>query len=225
MALRTEQKLPIILSVVFVTLTTFGVLFYQSTESLKQARDQDRRSSLYISQVDQVYTHCLDSANAVRGFMFTGNDSYLTPYQRAKQSIPTLVAQLNQSSQGDAVLQENADRLAKAMGDFLAEMDRKVEQRKIIGFKDELLQEFYLPEDRTRMELITGLVRELKNTESARQRARDSRMDQGLSQTIWILLVSSVAGVAAIGLANFVVFREIKKRASAETALIDANRG
>ena len=80
MTLRTEQKLPIILSVVFVTITTFGILFYQSTESLKKARDLDRDSRRFLNQGDRVNEFTLDSANAVRGFMFVGSDTYLDPY-------------------------------------------------------------------------------------------------------------------------------------------------
>ena len=225
MTLRTEQKLPIILSVVFLTITTFGILFYQSTESLRKARELDRQSGEFINHVDRISGETLDSANSVRGFMFTGVESYLDPYNRAKSRIPTAVSELRQHAAGNQALQENVDRLVAALADFQVEMDRKVQQRKILGYSEELLEEVYVPDDRRRMEAIRSAAAALKSSESVRQQARDDSMGQGLSNTIWILIVSSLAGVVAIGLANFVVYREIKKRTLAESELVDVNRG
>ena len=225
MRLKTEQKLPIILSVVFLTITTFGILFYQSTESLRKARDLDRNSSLFLNHVDRISEFTLDSANAVRGFMFVGNDSYLDPYYRAKSRIPASLTELRRLSQGNPGLQPELDALVTALAEFQAAMDRKVERRKILGYTPELLNEIYAPDDRHRLEAIRSAAQTLKNGESERQRIRDENMGEGLSNTIWILILSSFAGVAAIGLANFVVFREIKKRTRAETALVDVNRG
>lgn len=223
MALRTEQKLPIILSVVFLTLTTFGILFYQSTESLKQAMDADRRSSAFIARADAIQSICLDAENAVRSFMFTGSDTYLDPYQRAKTRVPQLIAEIRQISDGNPGVQEEIGRLAAAYGRFQAEIDRKVDQRKMLGY-EKILDVIYAPGDRERTEAIKSSVAALKSGEMNRQQSRDARMDEGLSNTVWILIVSSFAGVAAIGLANFVVYREINRRRSAEDALTEANR-
>jgi signal transduction histidine kinase len=225
MTLRTEQKLPIILSVVFLTITTFGILFYQSTESLRKARELDRNSSRFLNQVDRISEFTLDSTNAVRGFMFVGSDTYLDPYNRAKTRVPTAISELRRLAEGNQAALADVDRLAAALGEFQADMDRKVERRKILGYSDEILKEIYVPEDRQRLEAIRSAASALKLGEIARQESRDENMDEGLSNTIWILIVSSLAGVVAIGLANFVVHREIKKRAHAESALVDVNRG
>lgn len=225
MTLRTEQKLPIILSVVFLTITTFGILFYQSTESLRKARDLDRKSGEFIRQVDRITELALDSADAVRGFMFIGSDSYLDPYRRAKSRIPTAISDLRKRTEADAAAQAEVERLVAAVDEFQAELDRKVEQRKIQGYSEKTLEKIYVPEDRQRMDAIRSAAAALKTGESERQHIRDESMGEGLSNTIWILIVSSLAGVAAIGLANFVVYREIQKRTLAESALVDVNRG
>jgi CHASE3 domain sensor protein len=125
MALRTEQKLPIILSVVFLTLTTFGIVFYQSTESLKQAIEADRRSNSFLGHADAVQSMCLDSQNSVRYFMFTGVDTYLDQYQQAKARIPQSLAELRRLAEGDPAVQGEIDRLDAAYSEFQSEMDRK----------------------------------------------------------------------------------------------------
>lgn len=224
MVLRTEQKLPIILLVVFVILTTVGILFFQSTESLRQAIESDRKTSEFLYQADKVQAMCLDSANAVRGFMFVSSDTYLDPFIRSKSGIPRAMSELRQLAPDDPKIRADLDHLERVLGEFIREMDRKVEQRKILGF-EESLQDVYTPEDKPRMDVIRSKVQGLSQAVSSRQQTRDRAMEANLNRTVWILIVSSIAGALALALANFVVHREIKKRRSAENALTDANRG
>ena len=224
MELRTEQKLPIILFVVFIILTTIGVLFFQSTESLRQAIESDRRTGEFLNQADKLQTLCLDSANAVRGFMFAGSDTYLDPFVRAKSGIPQSLAELRRSAPDDPALHSEIDRLEVVLAEFMGEMDRKVEQRKIRGY-EESVEDIYRPEDKPRMDTIRSMVQNLSKTVSTRQQTRDQAMEANLNRTVWILIVSSIAGGLALALANFVVHREIRKRQSAENALVEANRG
>ena len=224
MALRTEQKLPIILFVVLIILTTFGILFFQSTESLRQAIESDRRTAAFLNHADRLQAMCLDSANGVRGFMFTGVDTYLDPYVRSKTAIPQSLSELRRLSDDQPDLEAEIDRLDTVMVEYFKELERKVEQRKTLGFQ-ESLADVYRPEDKPLMDMVRASVEGLKTTISSRRQVRDQAMEANLNRTIWILIVSSIAGVLALALANFVVFREIKKRQSAEVALTDANRG
>lgn len=225
MALRTEQKLPIILFIVFLILTMFGILFYQSTTSLQQALATERQSNEFLAMADQLMTSCLDTETAVRGFMFTGVDTYLDPYLRAKAAVPQGIAKLKANSANDPAALEEIERLTAAVNEFLTEMDRKVELRKIEGYTETTVGQIVAPGDKQRLDLLRSTVNRVKEIRSNQQQFRDLTLDRGLSRTVWILIVSSVAGILALALANLVVFREIKKRTSAETALIDANRG
>ena len=224
MTLRTEQKLPIILFVVFIILTTFGLLFFRSTESLRQAIESDRRASEFVKESDRIQGMCLDSANAVRGFMFAGSDTYLDPFIRSRSALPQSVAELRRLSPDDPDVHEEINGLEQKISEFIKEMDRKVEQRKIQGFQ-ESLTDVYTPDDKPRMDAIRSAVMKLNSAVSTRQQVRDRAMEANLNRTVWILIVSSIAGALALALANFVVHREIKKRQSAEDALTEANRG
>lgn len=224
MALRTEQKLPIILFIVFLVLTMFGILFYQSTTSLQQAIAIERQTKEFLSISDELLTSCLDTETAVRGFMFTGVDTYLDPYLRAKAKLPGDLSKLRAASEDDPATLEEIGRLTAAVNGFLANMDRKVELRKAEGYVNSLGQ-IVAPGDKQLLDDLRASVNRLKQTRSNQQQVQDYALDKGLTRTVWILIVSSIAGIFAIGLANLVVYREIRKRSSAETALIDANRG
>jgi len=224
MELRTEQKLPIILFIVFLILTMFGILFYQSTTSLQQAILIERQTNDFLSISDDLMTSCLDTETAVRGFMFTGSDTYLDPYFRSKAKVPEALAKLRAGSSDDVTTLEEIDRLAAALTEFQRNMDQKVELRKSEGYAGSLSQ-IVAPGDKGRLDDLRASVNRLKQIRSNQQQVRDFTLDKGLTRTVWILIISSVAGIIALGLANFVVFTEIKKRSLAETALIDANKG
>lgn len=224
MALRTEQKLPIILFVVFLTLTTIGFVFYQSTTSLQEALAWERQTNEIITLSDDTMRLAVNIDAGVFGFLYTGSDSYLEPVNRAKQRVPQNIARLRQLTADDIPAAEEVERLEAAIRELFAEADRKIERRKIDGPKaaGTLIVNIM---DRPRMEMVQASGRQLKAAATAKLENRDIQVGKGLSRTVWILIGSSVAGILALALANFVVFREIKKRQKAEVELIDVNRG
>lgn len=223
MALRTEQKLPIILFVVFLTLSTIGFLFYQSTTSFREALAWERQTNEIFKLSDETMRLALNIDSGVFGFLLTGNDSYLEPYNQAKQQIPQNIAQLRQHVADDPASLEEVTRMEAALRTLLDEAERKVEVRKIEG-PEAGREAITNIRDRPRMELVQASVRQIKALATAKLESRDTQRGQGLSRAVWILIGSSVAGILALGFANFVVFREIKKRQAAEVELIDVNR-
>lgn len=224
MALRTEQKLPIILFVVFLTLTTIGFVFYQSTTSLQEALAWERQANEIIRLSDDTMRLAVNTDAAVFGFLYTGNDSYLEPFKRAKQKIPENIANLRQFTADDQASKEVVDRLEQSIRELFDEADRKIERRRIDGPSAAGTQIVNIM-DRPRMEMVQASGQQLKETATAKLENRDIELGKGLSRTVWILIGSSVTGILGLALANFVVFREIRKRQSAETELIDVNRG
>ncbi|MDI1242541.1 MAG: CHASE3 domain-containing protein, partial [bacterium] len=94
MALKTEQKLPLILFVAFLTLSTVGFLFYQSQASFQEALLWQRQTSESLRQADDIARQTMAIDRSVFGFSYTGVDTYLEPYNRAKTAIPQSIAQL-----------------------------------------------------------------------------------------------------------------------------------
>ncbi|HEX6278453.1 MAG TPA: CHASE3 domain-containing protein, partial [Pyrinomonadaceae bacterium] len=223
MALRTEQKLPLILFVVFLTLSTIGFLFYQGQASYQEALDWQRQSNSSIRLADETARMMMNVDLGVFGFAHTGNDSYLEPYNRAKTVVPQNIARLKQNSADDPEALAQIALLETAVKEVLAEADRKIEARKV-GGPDEGLRQITNIADRPRMDAVQAAVRQIKDTVTAKMQARDKRLDLGLSGSVWILTAASLTGIIALGLANFVVYREIRKRQSAESELIDTNR-
>lgn len=222
MSLKFERKLPIILFFVFLMLTTIGFVFYQNTVSLQQAIEWQKRTQEVLLKLDETLTLTLDIEAGVRGFIVTGNDTYLDPYNRARQKIPQNVAQLRALTAGNAEQAAELDRLEVFLKANTEDAARKVDLRKSEGYEQAILE---VPgaQSKIQTESIRTSIERLKAAELGQLQQREQRLDNGLYWTIWILIISSLAGIISLAWANFVVWREIKKRRSAETALLDAN--
>ena len=223
MALRTEQKLPLILFVVFLTLSTVGFLFYQSQSSFQEALAWQRQTSNSLRQADEIARHAVAIDRSVFGFSYVGVDSYLEPFNRAKTAIPQNIAQLKQAWANDPEILAQVIAIEGATIAVINEADAKIQARKI-GGPEEGVKQITNIAHRPMVEAVQVGVRQLKDTVTARGQERDNRLDSGLSRTVWILIGASLAGVLGLGLANFVVFREIKKRQTAEVELKESNR-
>lgn len=223
MALRTEQKLPLILFVVFLTLSAVGFLFYQSQASFQEAIAWQKRTNDSVRLADDIARLSMALDRSIFGFSYTGNDTYLEGYNRAKSVIPQNIAQLKQAWGQDQDALGQVAALEGATAALLDQADQTVQKRKIGGAAvgmDQITNIAYRPA----LEAVQIGVRQFKDTAIARGQERDNRLGSGLSRSIWMLIAASLTGVVALALANFVVFREIKKRQSAESELIDTNR-
>ncbi|HXF42623.1 MAG TPA: ATP-binding protein [Pyrinomonadaceae bacterium] len=223
MKLKTEQKIPLILFVVFLVLTMFGIAFYQSTISFQQAVEFERRSSNVQTLTDEIFTTCLDAETGVRGFMFTNVDTYLSAYERAKLVSSQNLTKLRSLAADDRELTAAIDKLDSAVAEFLNGLNHKIEIRKSQGYEGSI-QEIIAPMDKTRLDSLRFSVNAIKNLESDKQRQRDESFGSGLNRTIWILIIGSLIGIIGLLLANLVVYRAIQKRQSAEEALIETNK-
>lgn len=223
MALRTEQKLPLILFVVFLTLSTVGFLFYQSQSSFQEALLWQRQTNDALRQSDEIGRSAMLVERSLFGFSYTGVDTYLEGYSRARANMHAQLGELKRNWGSDPDAATHVAALEVAVNAALKEADRQVEARKAGGPEaglEQIRNISYRPE----LDAVQAGVRQLKDAISAKRQDRDTKMDTGLSRSIWILITASLTGILALGLANFVVFREIKKRQVAEDELLDTNR-
>jgi len=65
----------------------------------------------------------------------------------------------------------------------------------------------------------------IKQLENFHQQQRELAADEKAAYTIWILILSSLAGIISLGLANLTVLSEIKKRRVAQNQLMQLNEG
>jgi signal transduction histidine kinase len=224
MPLTFERKLPIALLIVLIVLTMLGVALYQHTMTVQDTLGIGKHSQIVLSRLDEVQTLVLEIDSGMRGFVITGNDTYLEPYNRAKQRIDPAMAELKAMTADHPEQIDELDRLNDAIDEYVAEATRKVDIRKSGGYEAAIYQ-VVSQRDKTQADNIRASIDRVKTAELDLMQQSDRKLDQSFYRTIWILLIGSLAGIFALGVANYLVSSEFNKRRRAERALIEANRG
>jgi signal transduction histidine kinase len=222
MALKFERKLPIVMAFVFLMLAAIGFVFYQSTVSAQEALRWQRHSQDVIYRLDEILYLTLDSEAAVRGFVTVGSDTYLEPHRLAEKRIREDISYLRQRFNNYAPQIEELEKLEAKASEYLFEANRRIDVRMNQGYEAGLL-EISPQKVKPIIDAMRISVEKLKAEENSLLDRRKKGLDDSLYQTIWLLIIASFAGAAALAIANFMVFREIGRRRTAEVALVESN--
>jgi len=224
MSLPIERKLPIILSFVFLMLAAIGFLLYRSTVSVQEARELEKHSQSVISNLDDIVSYTADLETATSGFIALGSDAYLEPFTRGKAGLKRNVSELRGLLAGAEARLTEIDQLDLLIGNKLDFEENKIELRRRDGF-DQTAPLLGKTGGIAITEQIRALVDKLKSEEIAIQQDHERRLDVNFNLSILSLILSTIAGVAALIAAYVLVVLEIRKRRSAEESLVDVNRG
>lgn len=224
MSLPFERKLPIILFFVFLMLTTVGILFYQTTLSMQDAVSLRKTSEEVVAKVDETVARAFEIQSAFSTFMLVSNNTYLDPLERAKTRIRLNIDRLRALTGNSPAQLDEVNRLNQTLKQFIAEVSRKIDRRKVEGpaVNDE---ELPWQEGKTMLDQVRASGERIKGIEINNLQQRDLSSDRKFSITVWVLILSSIAGIVGLGVANLTVGSEIRKRRAAQTKLIEANEG
>ena len=204
-------------------LTIVGVLFYQNTVSLQEAIAAQKRSQDVVSRADETVALAFASYTAVDNFVEGGTTTYLAPFERARPKIRQNVDRLRLSAANPAQAEEVA-RLDQISRQFVEGAAARADLRKSKG-TDFPVEENSWREGQNLLEQMQASANRIKKIEIEVQQAGDLQSDSDFARTVWILIVSSLAGIVSLGLANLTVLSEIKKRKAVQDELIEVNEG
>src|SRR5687767_4431217 len=187
MPLTIERKVPLILFFVVIVMTMLGFAFYQHTTTLQDAVDLEKRAQSVVSNLDDTLRLTLDVESAQSSFIITGNDSYLTPYQTAKTRIPQNLAQLRSMVAAVPAEVEEVGRLESSTAEYIAQVDRKIERRKIEGF-DAAITSLGDSTERSITANIRTSIDRLKAAEQSSLQVQEKALDESFFRTIWLLI-------------------------------------
>ncbi|WP_343629296.1 response regulator [Roseateles sp.] len=189
-ARRRHEWLPLptllgFLLAVITILITAG-FSYRSQQAQSDTAEAMARSLAVQEQIQTLGSAMKDAETGQRGYLITGLDSYLLPFNTAQATIPAAAERLRASFQNyRSQLQrlETAEQLFKAK---LAEMDETIKMRRN---GDGVGAVATVQGDRGRilMERIRTLLGEMEREERDRAAERRATWDAAVQQTVWVM--------------------------------------
>lgn len=185
-------------------------LSYDFHQQLVQSRSQVDYTHRVLGEVHQLFILLQDAETGQRGFVITGQESYLDPYKQAVQATAPAFARLRELLMGSAVQNAQMDRLEALIDNKLAELSEVILLRRRAGFAPAAAR-MATDEGKKLMDAVRAEVDDVVRTEKSllRQRQEVARVRERELMTVG-LYVAALSILMRIALAVTLV--QLRKR-------------
>lgn len=217
-----EKKTLTGLGVASVILISINALSYWSVIEHKKASDLVTQSRKRVQILESVLSTLKDAETGQRGYLITGQESYLKPYNIAVNTIAQQIKQLEALTAAFPSQQQQIKRLSPLIIAKLTELKQTIDLRKNRGF-DAAVQMVLTHEGQQLMEQIREKFQQLQveNNEQFQQRLERRQRDSRRVQ--YIISGGIVLNLLAFYLVYRAIQQEMIKRRQAEASLQQLN--
>jgi methyl-accepting chemotaxis protein len=181
---------------VIVAVLCSGYITYRYNSFLNETRALVRHSLEVTTAIDDVMLDLQDLETGQRGYLITGEEDYLEPFQAARQRVNDDLSELKSLVSDSAGQTASVKTIADLAGKKLTELDRTVEVRSTSGFA---AARAIVAEDagKTTMDAIRREVDVMRAYEASRLSANNTVLRSTENQVI--LIVGIAVALSLIG--------------------------
>ena len=189
-------------------LCVIGVTSYRAITLLLEASELESNSNEILVVIELTLSHARAAETSARGFVLTGSEKYLAPYQEAVEKLSANIDTLRLLTAEDPAQQRRLDELKQltdAKNDFLEKLlnERKA---KSLEAAVALVQ---TDQGQGLMEKMEELLREMRSGEKNLLSSRRASADIAADRTLLTIIFGVIFGVIFLGLAGIIITRNI----------------
>jgi PAS domain S-box-containing protein len=216
-----ERKVRLGFGIALTCLAVVGVVSYLSVVRLNENAAWVEHTHEVLGRLELLLAAVTDSETAERGYVITGDETYLEPYRESAAIVRSQARRLRELTADNPAQQQRLDSVVPLATHRLANLRTVIELRKNQGFvaaQDEILtgkgKQFH---DR-----IRGLIDQMKGVETSLLKERERQTNRSSTIAQAVIIGGGVLGCGLVGLALFAIRRDFAGRAHAERALREA---
>jgi methyl-accepting chemotaxis protein len=189
-------------------LVVIGITSYQSTSKFIDNSESTIHTYKVLTILENVLSLLKDAETGQRGFIITGKDSYLDPYQNVSLKIHGEIEELKKLTSDNLNQQRRLDKLDPLIKNKLAELQETIELRRGQGF--EPAREVVITDKGKQfMDDIRNLLGEMESEENDLLKLRrDSALASAKNSTA-IIVFGIPLSILLLALAGFNISRNI----------------
>jgi len=168
------RKLTVGFALSFALLLLIGLLSYRGVEVLTNTSYQVTRTHQVLSDIASLMSAMKDAETGQRGFMLTGDETYLDPYRAASTEIPRLLAELRSLIRDNPSQQTRLNQAAVMIDSLMALHKERIEMRRT-GSEEATLRQIKTGDGKRRMDELRAIIDQMEQEETdlLRERARE----------------------------------------------------
>jgi PAS domain S-box-containing protein len=220
--ISTERKVGFGFAFALACLGVVGVVSYLSVVRLNEDAAWVEHTHEVLGRLDSLLAALTDSETAERGYVITGDESYLEPYRQSARDVEVEAGRLRELTTDNRTQQLRLDSLVPLVSDRLAELHEVIDLRRIQGFGP-AQSEILAGKGRGIRNRIRSLIDEMKSAETSLLKERQRLTDRSAAITRAVIVGGGLLGCGLVAFALWAIRRDFAGRARAERALLDAN--
>lgn len=122
-------------AVALLILVSIGVIAYGQSRVLQSDAEQIDIAVALIKNLDQLNIRLIDAETGQRGYLITGEDKYLEPYNAALSQIPILTESVSRLVSDNSEETAHVDTVRALTAKKLAELNETIGLRRTVGFE------------------------------------------------------------------------------------------
>jgi len=208
--MRSARHLTFIAIAVFTIMVLVAAVPFSLNRSVNVLLAQAHAEQRAQQRLDDILTSMRDAETAQRGFVITGNDAFLAPYEQARHTLPSVLREAKDMARTDTE-RTMVWRIARLVDLKMAELDETIALRRRAGFA---ATERVVSSMRGKQYMDD--LRQIMAADDARANARlDALRTDLLARSAWSFYVSVAAtaiNVVVLGILLLLVTRMLRVR-------------
>ncbi len=217
----TEWKVRLGFGFALTCLGVVGIVSYLSVVRLNESAARVERTHEVLSSLELLLAAATDSETAERGYVITGDESYLEPYRDAGAVIDGQTRRLRELTADDRAQQQRLESVVALVTDRLAILRAVIELRKDQGFAA-AQGEILAGKGKQFHDRIRRLIGQMEDTETSLLKEREQLTRRSSTIAEWVIIGGGVLACGLVALALWAIRRDFAGRTRAERALRDA---
>ncbi len=186
-------------ALVLIIFVIVGVVAHRNTEHLIDTTDLQVRSYEVTKQLEDILTYATDIEYGARGYLLTGEEVYLEPYQAALGKFQEPLARFKELTLKEEKQQERHRKLLEEVNESVALSRKSVELRRSSG-ADAALVVLKSGDGEKLMNAIRSDTNEMKAAEKANLEQRTEAAQSSGQTAQWTITIgTTIAAILAAG--------------------------
>ena len=201
-----------------VVLGVAEVISYQSTNHLVRTSHQVAHTRQVLESLDEILVTMDAVEIGQRGYLLTGKEVYLQPYEDAKDRLPKVLTTLDELTPYDSDRQRNLEKLTSLIIQKQQELAAGIAMKRA-NKTDEASWLIMSGLGKKEMDDIRALIARMRKSEEARMATRIALWEAGARRTAHVVILGVAVASIFLLTAILALNSETSERSRAENAL------
>lgn len=219
--MKISTRLYMGFGVLLVILIASVAVSYYNSDTIIDSTERIIHTEEVIVELEETIRHLVDAETGQRGYLFTGEERYLEPYNDSLENTGKTVANLRELTRDNPLQQENINVLEQLIEKKLAELKETIDLRRagdIEGAREIVLGD----EGKNTMDAMRALIAGMIAEEERLLEERSQKPGESREATNSILSILLVLGIVIGGGIAFFISKSISKPIEKLKKTVDA---